>query len=188
MMTDAPPRGSNRAGFERSDHLTTLELPEDARLLPALAGKIETAMQTGATAAVRTACAEFLSVSCHLYRVPALGVRVLAARPLRGREWVSELFGDYHPGTLLVRLWMRTARTREITSFGTFLSTLCHEFCHHLDYHLFRFGDSWHTRGFYERTAVLYHHARRTPYKKLYWAPVGSGRFRINWPRTNRGR
>ena len=61
---------------------------------------------------------------------------------------------------MLIRLWMRTAVRKEVTSFGTFLNTLCHEFCHHLDFHRFRFSDSWHTRGFYERTAALYHHAR----------------------------
>ena len=33
----------------------------------------------------------------------------------------------------------------EITSFGTFLSTLCHEFCHHLEFQKFRFPDSWRT-------------------------------------------
>jgi hypothetical protein len=26
---------------------------------------------------------------------------------------------------------MRTAVRQEVTSYGTFLSTLCHEFCHH---------------------------------------------------------
>jgi hypothetical protein len=51
----------------------------------------------------------------------------------------------------------------EVTSFGTFLSTLCHEFCHHLDFQKFRFEESWHTRGFYERAGVLYHYARGTP-------------------------
>jgi hypothetical protein len=61
---------------------------------------------------------------------------------------------------MLIRLWMRTAVRKEITFFGTFLSTLCHEFCHHLDFQRLRFPDSWHTRGFYERTATLYHHAR----------------------------
>src|SRR5439155_26063918 len=69
----------------------------------------------------------------------------------------SELFGDYTPETMLIRVWMRTAVRKEMTSFGTFLSTLCHEFCHHLDFHQFRFPDSWHTRGFYERAAALYH-------------------------------
>ena len=31
-------------------------------------------------------------------------------------------------------MWMKTAARKEITSFGAFLSTLCHKFCHHLDY------------------------------------------------------
>ena len=70
----------------------------------------------------------------------------------------------------------------EITSFGTFLSTLCHEFCHHLEFQKFRFPDSWHTRGFYERAATLYHYARETPPKGLFWAPVSRGRWRIDWP------
>ena len=43
---------------------------------------------------------------------------------------------------------MRTAVRKEVTSFGTFVSTLCHEFCHHLDFQKFGFPDSWHTRGF----------------------------------------
>ena len=81
---------------------------------------------------------------------------------------------------------MRTAVRKEITSFGTFLSTLCHEFCHHLDFQKFGFADSWHTRGFYERAAVLYHHARGTPLKPLVWAPMSGGRWRIDWPKTNR--
>jgi hypothetical protein len=187
MFTDRPPESKDRVGFLESDRIKTLDLPEDARSLPEIATKIKAAMQTGKTTEVRVACAEFLSHASGFYRVPNCGVRVLAARPLRGREWVTELFGDYDPETILVRLWMRTARKKEITSFGTFLSTLCHEFCHHLDYHFFKFSDSWHTRGFYERTAVLYHHARGTPYKRLFWAPVSGGRFRIDWPRTNRG-
>src|SRR5437870_2678253 len=123
-----------------------------------------------------------------LLEVPSCGFRVLAARPLRVREnWASELFGDYNPGSMLIRIWMRTAVRKEITSFGTFLSTLCHEFCHHLDFQRFRFPDSWHTCGFYERTATLYHYARDTAPKRLFWAPVSGGRWRIDWPRTNRG-
>lgn len=187
MFTDAPPRSKDRQGFLVSDSVNTLDLPRDTKLLPEIAKKIEAAMKTGKTTAVRVACAEFLSCASDFYKVPKCGVRVLAARPLKGREWTYELFGDYHPETLLIRLWMRTAIKKEITSYGTFLSTLCHEFCHHLDYHLFKFPNSWHTRGFYERAAVLYHHARGTPCKNLFWAPVGKERWRIDWPRTNRG-
>lgn len=188
ITTDSLPRTGDRAAFAESDRLNSLELPSNDGLL-ITAKSIETAMQSGKTGEVRVACSAFLTESAAFYSVPACGIHVLAARPLRVREhWTTELFGDYDPGNMLIRLWMRTAIRKEVTSFGTFLSTLCHEFCHHLDFQLFRFVDSWHTRGFYERTACLYHHARGTPYKKLCWAPVPGGRYRIDWQRTNRGR
>jgi hypothetical protein len=137
---------------------------------------------------VRSACAEFLMRTSDFFKVPRCGIRVLAARPLRAREgWSTELFGDYAPETMLMRVWMRTAVREEVTSFGTFLSTLCHELCHHLDFKLFGFADSWHTRGFYERAAALYHHARGTPQKRLFWIPM-SGRWRIDWQGTNQGK
>ncbi len=186
MLTDAAPRDRDREGFLASDRIKALALPHDARL-PAIAKSIESAMRSGKSKDVRRACAEFLAATSEFYKVPDCGIRVLAARPLRVRErWTTELFGDYTPSTMLIRVWMRTAVRKEITSFGTFLSTLCHEFCHHLDLQKFGFRDSWHTRGFYERAAALYHHARGTPPKKLFWVPMTGGRWRIDWPRTNR--
>jgi len=189
MLTDSPPRKARHlAGFLESDRLRTLDLPQDERLRTS-AISVDSAMKAGATAAVRHACAEFMAAASDFYRVPRPGIRVLAARPLRVHEgnWATELFGDYTPETMLIRVWMRTAVRKQVTSFGTFLSTLCHEFCHHLDYQQLRFCDSWHTRGFYERAAALYHHAQGTPLKRLFWVPVPGGRWRIDWPRTNRG-
>jgi hypothetical protein len=187
MLTDSPPRKANCAGFLESDRIKTLDLPQDGFLL-GCAKSIESAMKAGTNVDVRRACADFLAAASEFYSVPTSGVRVLAARPLRVREHsATELFGDYTPETMLIRVWMRTAVRRQVTSFGTFLSTLCHEFCHHLDFQRFGFPDSWHTRGFYERTAVLYHYVRGTPPKRLFWAPVAGGRWRIDWPRTNRG-
>jgi len=143
----------------------------------------------GQPRAVRYACADLLAELSKFYEVSACDLHVLAARPLRVREsWTSELFGDYSPDVMLIRVWMRTAVRKEVTSFGTFLSTLCHEFCHHLDYQKFKFADSWHTRGFYERAGALYHCVRGTAQKRLFWTPVARGRWRINWPRTNRGK
>jgi len=187
MLTDAAPSKRDRAGFLESDRIRTLDLPPDGLLLPH-AKLIETAIPTGNTAAVKRSCMALLSAASEFYKVPTCSIRVLAARPLRVREHsTTELFGDYQPDDMLVRVWMRTAVRKEITSFGTFLSTLCHEFCHHLDFQRFGFMDSWHTRGFYERTAALYHHLRGTPEKKLFWVSVAGERWRIDWPRTNRG-
>src|SRR5262249_39284113 len=172
VLTDAPPRRKNLSRFLDSDRLRTLALPSDSNL-PRIAASIESAMLGGSSTDVRRTCDAFLATAADFYGVPHCGVRVLAARPLRVRESsTTELFGDYQPSSYLIRVWMRTAIRKEVTSFGTFLSTLCHEFCHHLDFHRLNLRNSWHTRGFYERTAALYHHARNTPPKHLVWAPV----------------
>jgi hypothetical protein len=184
MLTDAPPRKASREGFLESDRMTTLDLPGSGAL-PEIAKRLESGMKSDKIRDVRSACTEFLATASDFYEVPTCGVRVLAARPLRTREHGTfELFGDYTSDSMLIRVWMRTAVRRELTSFGTFLSTLCHEFCHHLDFKKFDFADSWHTRGFYERAGVLYHNARGTPLKKLFWIPVAGGRWRIDWQRT----
>ncbi len=188
MLTDRPPaRPALLQEFRRSDQLDTLDLPLDDRFT-APARMIESAMAGEDRKAVRLACMEFLQKASEFYNVRTPPVRVLAARPIQVREggWGMELFGDYDPRTKVIRVWLRTAILKHVTSFGTFFSTLCHEFCHHLDFELFGFHDSWHTRGLYERAAVLYHHARGTPRKKLFWVPMRGGRWRINWARTNR--
>lgn len=186
MLTDRPP--SNAAllkQFLASDQLCKLEVPKDDRLLQ-YAQSIESAMKNATRAAMLRACSNFLNAASDFYAVKTPDVRILAARPLRVREGGStELFADYSPETTLIRIWSRTAVRKQVTSFGTFLSTLCHEFCHHLDCQRLGFRKSPHTRGFYERTAVLYHHARGTSPKRLFWVPLPRGRWRIDWSRMN---
>jgi hypothetical protein len=186
MVTDRPPR-KNLALFTKSDQLEQLVLPPDDRFT-VLARDIDAAMKGGEARELLAASEHFLKAAADFYQVRRCGLKVLAARPLRVREYsTTELFGDYHPDTILIRVWMRTAIRKEITSFGTYLSTLCHEFCHHLDFERFAFRDSWHTRGFYERTAALYHHAKETPRRRLFWIPVPGRRWRIDWGKMRRG-
>ena len=185
VLTDRPPRKSSTLKeFQESDRLAVLALPPDGRFLE-LAHRIESAMGAGSPAGIRIASAEFLAAAADFYKVRRPEVRALAARPLRVRESsTTELFGDYTPDTVVIRVWTRTAVRKQVTSFGTFLSTLCHEFCHHLDCDRFGFHRTPHTRGFYERTAILYHHARGTPRKRLVWVRMPRGLWRIDWQRT----
>jgi hypothetical protein len=46
MLTDAPPRKANRAGFIESDQTRTLDLPQDGSLLT-ITKSIESAMEGG---------------------------------------------------------------------------------------------------------------------------------------------
>ena len=50
---------------------------------------------------------------------------------------------------------MRTAQSKQVVAFKTFLRTLIHELCHHLDYELFAMEETFHTEGFYKRESSL---------------------------------
>lgn len=119
MLTDAPPRQKARHTlFLDSDRLATLPLPPDGKLT-ALAARMETAMKAARATDVRRASEDFLRAACDFYQVPECPLRVLAARPVRVRKYsTSELFGDYRPDAMAIRVWMRTAVRKEVTSFG----------------------------------------------------------------------
>lgn len=111
VYTDRLPAGESlRVEYFKSDRLHTLDVPEDDRL-HAPATRIQAAMESGESRAVRKPCQEFLFASADFYGVVRPQIRVLAARPLRVREggWAIELFGDYHREKKLIRVWMRTA-------------------------------------------------------------------------------
>ena len=107
-------------------------------------------------AAVEAACRDLIDALVAGYRVPKIRVRVLAQRPA---DDDGELHGLYEPddGGKLARItvWMRTAARKDVVAFKTFLRTLIHELCHHLDYELYQMPETFHTEGFYKRESTL---------------------------------
>lgn len=91
-------------------------------------------------------------------RVPRVRIVVNGARPANAR---GELHGLYTSGNgngpATIKVWMITAKRGQVVAFKTFLRTLLHEVCHHLDYVLLRLPDSFHTDGFYRRESSLFY-------------------------------
>ena len=91
-------------------------------------------------------------------KAPPLRVQVLAVRP--SDDW-GELHGLYLPeedGEIArLQVWMRTAKHKKVVAFRSFLRTVLHELCHHLDYEFFHFPETLHTEGFYNRESSLFH-------------------------------
>ena len=88
---------------------------------------------------------------------PPVRVKVLAARP--SHDW-GEMQGLYEPeegDVAVITVWMRTAAKKRVVAFKTFLRTVLHEICHHLDYELYRLDESFHTEGFFKRESSLFH-------------------------------
>ncbi|MGH8271274.1 MAG: hypothetical protein ACRESG_02985, partial [Gammaproteobacteria bacterium] len=90
-------------------------------------------------------------------KLPPVQIVVKRKRPERaGSEYHGLYAGEEDGVPAEITLWMYTARRNQIVAFRTFLRTLVHELCHHLDFEGFRLPESFHTEGFYERESTLF--------------------------------
>jgi hypothetical protein len=141
--------------YRQSDAIVTLGLPPRLDLGDAVL-RIQHALAADDREAVQRDCQELVDALNAGYRVPPARVRVLARRPADGD---GELHGLYEPGEgrspARITAWMRTAQRLQVVAFKTFLRTLIHELCHHLDYELFALDETFHTEGFYKRESSL---------------------------------
>jgi len=141
--------------YRQSDGIATIPIPRAPGLRP-LVTAVEDALAAEDRARVQTTADRLLAEVAVRLRVPVLRTEVLAVRP--SRHW-GELHGLYHGAfagrAARVSVWMRTARRHQVVRFRTFLRTLLHELCHHLDYELLALPDSFHTQGFYQRESSL---------------------------------
>jgi len=141
---------------ERSDRVTSLPLRAGPRLLDAVEA-LPAALAGGRVPDVELVAQRIADGVCQSFAVARLRVRVEERRPHDAR---GELHGLYEPGNTrthdVITLWMRTAKRGQVVAYKTFLRTLLHELCHHLDYTYLRLTDSLHTQGFYQRESSLF--------------------------------
>ncbi len=142
--------------YRHSDEVQAVALPHPERL-HATVHRLPAALQWQDPRRVQRLCGHIADGITRQLEAPPVRVSVLAARPSNGR---GELHGLYEPADERKRahitVWMRTAKKRQAVAFKTFLRTLLHELCHHLDYEYFHFSESFHTEGFYKRESSLF--------------------------------
>ena len=141
--------------YRQSDEVTVIRLPQAGACAP-LVDVVAQALAREDRAGTQAAADRLLEGITADLTVAPLRAEVLAVRP--SRHW-GELHGLYTPAAqgrpAHATVWMRTARRRQVVKFRTFLRTLLHELCHHLDYELLKLADSFHTEGFYKRESSL---------------------------------
>jgi hypothetical protein len=146
---------TSKRTYRKSDALETLRLP-DCQDLQALASALARALKNDDKRKITQLCRNIVSGICLQLKAPIVRVRVLARRP--SDDW-EELHGLYEPTEnkqpATITVWMHTAQRRQIVAYRTFLRTLLHEICHHLDYEHLRLDESFHTAGFYQRESDL---------------------------------
>ena len=150
-LTDAQKRT-----YRKSDEIHVVPLPNGYALQP-LVSILSSALPGGDRVLAEDLCQKIARGITDTLETPFVQVHVLAARP--HSSW-GELHGLYEPERekrpAVITLWMRTAKRRQVVAFRSFLRTLLHEICHHLDYEFFNLSESFHTEGFYQRESSLF--------------------------------
>lgn len=146
---------AKRRIYDRSDAVTSIPLRPSPSLLHAVR-ELETALHQADRRRVAALAQRIADGVCADMRVPTLWVSVQGRRP---SSRAGELHGLYTPGERdrrdAVKVWMMTAKRAQVVAFRTFLRTLVHELCHHLDYTFLDLSDSLHSDGFYMRESAM---------------------------------
>jgi hypothetical protein len=144
----------DKAIYRESDEWGAIELDDPAALRP-LADALGEALRADDRIAAEKGAQRLVRGICRQMGVPPASTRVLAERP---RSASAELHGLYvreEGERPVILVWMRTAARERPVAHRTFLRTLMHEVCHHLDYELLELADSFHTHGFFQRESSL---------------------------------
>jgi len=141
--------------YRESDRVWAFPLPDPPAIRP-LAMKIQAALDSGRLDRTQKWAQALLDAITDQLGIRRLRLDLLDVRPSNPK---MELYGLYYPAEgrkyPRMKLWMRTAKRQQVVAFKTFLRTLLHELCHHLDYECLGLKDSFHTEGFYRRESSL---------------------------------
>ncbi|MEW6272842.1 MAG: hypothetical protein AB1689_26490 [Thermodesulfobacteriota bacterium] len=147
---------AQRREYERSDAISHVRLKASPALGEAVLD-LDRILRADDLHGTERASQVLVNRICAGLGVPPVRVRVDGVRPHDRR---GELHGLYSPaagaGHDRITLWMRTAKRGDVVRTRTFLRTLLHEVCHHLDFALFSLPNSFHSKGFYQRESSLF--------------------------------
>ncbi len=141
--------------YDRSASIPSIQFTPTSQLLEATA-TLENALATEDHSQVESLSQTIVNHICWQLNVRTVRVQVQGVRPSNRRGELHGLYTQYGGGSDSIQVWMRTAKRGKIVAFRTFLRTLLHEVCHHLDYTYLHLRESYHTDGFFQRESSLF--------------------------------
>lgn len=152
--------------YRVSDRISAIRLERPA-VIGELVEQLGRALAADDRAAVQAAATALCGSLTQALSAPPVPVQVLAVRPQADGSELHGLYTYESDESCVIKVWMRTAKHQRVVAFRTFVRTLLHELCHHLDFTVFKLRHSFHTEGFFKRESSLFHQlvpaARRTP-------------------------
>jgi putative component of toxin-antitoxin plasmid stabilization module len=166
--------------YLRSDEIRSVKVPDIVALEP-FVEDLRVALEAGKRVRATKAANTLVLALCKQLGAPKVRVRIHETRPSWDGGELHGLYTFAEPGEVPeIEVWMRTVAKGQVVKFRTFLRTLLHEVCHHLDATILEMPESFHTHGFFARESSFVKQLVGEPAPK----PVQLDLFRASRPRT----
>ena len=153
--------------YDRSTAISSVPLIPTPQLFSATQA-LEAALAAKEEQRVHALAQTVVNHICARLSVRTIRVQIQGVRPSNRRGELHGLYTQHAGGSKndSIQVWMRTAKRGQVVAFRTFLRTLLHEVCHHLDYVYFNLRESYHTEGFFQRESSLFYAVTKQPVAK----------------------
>jgi hypothetical protein len=141
--------------YRRSDAIDSVPLKRPVAIHP-VTMKLKESLGGNKRRDVAKHASEICRLVCEGLDVEPLIVKIRSRRPSSSAEELQGLYERTDGESSVLTVWMKTAAKGHVVAFKSFIRTVLHELCHHLDYTYFDLEDSLHTEGFFKREASLY--------------------------------
>lgn len=141
--------------YRQSDAVESITLANPAGIHPAVV-ELGKSLELGRRRDVARHATEICRLVCGGLGIETLVVKISSKRPSNSARELHGLYEWTEGETPVLTVWMKTAAKQRTVAFKSFIRTVLHELCHHIDYAHLQLGDSFHTEGFFKRESSLY--------------------------------
>jgi hypothetical protein len=141
--------------YRKSDAIDSIPVKNPGGIHP-VTRKLKKSLEDNKRRDVAKHASEICRLVCEGLDTEALIVRIRSRRPSSSDEELQGLYERTEGETSVLTVWMKTTAKGQVVAFKSFIRTVLHELCHHIDYAHFDLDDSLHTEGFFKRESFLY--------------------------------
>jgi len=141
--------------YRKSDAIKSITVRNPSAIHPVII-RLKKSLEDNKRRDVAKYASEICRLVCEDLGTEPLIVKISSKRPSNSTRELHGLYEWEDGETAVLTVWMKTAAKEQVVAFKSFLRTILHELCHHLDYTYFKLEDSFHTEGFFKRESFLY--------------------------------
>jgi hypothetical protein len=141
--------------YRKSDAIQSIPLENPSGIHPVII-KLKKSLEDNKRRDVAKHASEICRLVCEGLGTETLTVKISSKRPSSSTRELHGLYEWTDGEASVLTVWMKTAAKGQVVAFKSFIRTVLHELCHHIDYTYFDLEESFHTEGLFKRESFLY--------------------------------